>query len=81
MHISGRFEETDFESEKADIENMEADIESQKADIRKTAQNKSADRYVTQNGSSKMLLYLDQLQSNGKITIQAKRVMYVTMQI
>ena len=34
MHISGKFEETDFESAKADIENMEADIESQKADIR-----------------------------------------------
>ena len=34
MHISGRFEETDFESAKADIENMEADIESKKADIR-----------------------------------------------
>ena len=34
MHISGRFEETDFESAKADIGNMEADIESKKADIR-----------------------------------------------
>ena len=34
MHISGRFEETDFESAKADIKNMEADIESKKADIR-----------------------------------------------
>ena len=34
MHISGRFEETDFESAKADIGNTEADIESQKANIR-----------------------------------------------
>ena len=34
MHISGMFEETDFESAKADIDNTEADIESQKADIR-----------------------------------------------
>ena len=34
MHISGRFKETDFESEKADIGNTEADTESQKADIR-----------------------------------------------
>ena len=35
MHISGRFKETDFESEKADIENTEMDFESEKADIRK----------------------------------------------
>ena len=34
MHISGTFEETDFESAKADIENAKTDIESQKADIR-----------------------------------------------
>ena len=34
MHISGMFEETDFESGKADIEDVEADIETQKADIR-----------------------------------------------
>lgn len=30
MHISRRFEETDFESGKTDIRNEEADIESQK---------------------------------------------------